>query len=119
MSQMRFLLDEHVPVALQSAVWRLEPAISVACVGLEGGPPKGTSDPELLAWAEERSCAVITDDRRTMPAHVANHLASGRSTWGVFLLKRDSSLGEIAESIVLYWSASEAEEWKNYLGYLP
>ncbi len=119
MSQMRFVLDEHVPVALQSAVWRLEPAIDVVCVGRDGAPVKGTPDAELLAWAEGESRALLTDDRTTMPLHVADHVARGRNTWGVFLLRRQFSLGEFAATMLLCWTASEAEEWKNYLGYLP
>lgn len=119
MSVMRFLLDEHVPVALQKAVWRLEPKVEITCVGQTNAPPKGTTDPDLLIWAEEMAIAIVTQDKSTMPLHASNHVSSGHKTWGVFILRKPFSLGELAEDLVLRWSASQAEEWQYFVGHIP
>ena len=119
MSVMRFLLDEHVPVALQKAVWRLEPKVDVACVGQSNAPKKGTTDPDLLIWAEEKMYAIVSRDKSTLPMHASNHVASGRKTWGVFILRDPFTLGELAEDLLLRWSASQAEEWQYFVGYIP
>lgn len=119
MSKMRFLLDEHVPTALQRAVWRLDPQVEILCVGQPNAPVKGTADPDLLVWAEERAHALVTADKYTMPLHASNHVMGGRKTWGVFILRKGFTWGDLAEDIHLRWSASEAEEWHYFLDYIP
>jgi len=119
MSVMRFLLDEDVPVALQKAIWRLQSTVEVTCVGQPNAPPKGTTDSDLLVWAENRAFAIVTGDKTTMPLHASVHVASGRKTWGVFILREPFSLGELAEDLLLRWSASQAEEWQYFVGYIP
>ena len=57
-----------------------------------------------------------------MPDHVANHLAAGRHTWGVFLFPKGNylSAGRIAEELVLVWAASQREdEWVDRIQPLP
>jgi hypothetical protein len=81
-----FLFDEHLGPRWAAALRGLEPRIEVHVVGHGGGPPASTTDPDLLVWAEERGCFVVTLDRATMPVHVAEHLALGRHVPGVLLL---------------------------------
>jgi len=56
----RFLLDEHVPQAIQSQLLRLDARIDVLVVGQPLAPPKGTSDPDLLAWIEKTGYILVT-----------------------------------------------------------
>ena len=44
MTPPRFLLDEHVPHAIQSQLLRLDAEIDVLAVGQPLAPPKGTVD---------------------------------------------------------------------------
>jgi len=120
MSQMSFLLDEHVPPAVLNAVVGDEPSIAIMRVGQPGVPPKRTPDPQLLEFAEANQMAVFTFDKSTMGVHAAAHSASGRQTFGVFIWT-DEMLGvrAAAEEIVLLWSASDAEEWIDQIVYLP
>ena len=50
MTPPRFLLDEHVPRAIQSQLLRLDAEIDVLVVGQPLTPSKGTLDPDILAW---------------------------------------------------------------------
>ena len=120
MSQMSFLIDEHVTVALINAVVTDEPSIVIMQVGQPGMPPKGTLDPQLLEFAELNRMAIFTFDKSTMAVHARSHTASGRHTFGVFVWTKEMfGIKEAAEEIVLLWSASEAEEWIDEVRYLP
>jgi hypothetical protein len=119
MSTLKFLCDENIPDALVSCLSRLEPGMVVSFIGQPGAPPKGTKDPELLLFAEANGFTFLSRDKKTMPRHVADHLAAGHHTWGVFLLKEGYPVMEVAQYILLLWSASQAEEWRDYLGYIP
>lgn len=52
----RFLLDEHVNPAIQRQLHRLSREIEVRCIGEPDAPAKGTSDADVLIWAELKNC---------------------------------------------------------------
>lgn len=76
----RFLLDEHIAAAIQRQLRRRDAALDVLYVSAEGAPPKGTLDPDLLIWAELNGYIIVTEDRKTMPGYIEQHLASGRKS---------------------------------------
>lgn len=122
MTQVAHLLDEHIDPAVLGAVHGIEPAIRVVLVGWDAdAPPKQTPDSELLVFAEREQMAVVTFDKTTMPGHVADHLAAGRHTRGVFIFPKgnDLSPGRVAEELVLIWATSERDEWTDRIEYLP
>lgn len=120
MSQVAFLLDEHMPLALVNALLGAEPSIDVTCVGQPGGPPKRTPDQQLIELAELEGRAIVTFDKSTMPGHAAAHNAMGGHTFGVFIFKDDHlSPGRMASELVMIWTASEPDEWIDRVEYLP
>ncbi len=119
MSFPRFLCDEHVAEALIFCLVQYQEGIKITRVGKKGAPPKGTTDPDLLFFAEKEGYALITFDKRTLPRQVAEHLAVGGHTWGIFLLRPGFSLRRYAEDLYLIWSASQGEEWRDGIEYLP
>jgi hypothetical protein len=120
MDQVAYLLDEHVPPAVFKALLDAEPTIRMLAVGQPGAPPKRTPDPELLVFAETEHMALVTNDRRTMIQHAADHLASGRHTYGVFLYSLyEMSAGSLAEDLLIIWSGSPADEWIDQIVFLP
>jgi hypothetical protein len=54
-----------------------------------------------------------------MPAHVADHLAAGNHTWGVFILRLGYATEEYVEALLEIWGASTADEWQDLLIRLP
>lgn len=48
MARPRYLLDEHIPRAVQRQLLRRDFRIEVLAVGDPGAPPAGTSDPDIL-----------------------------------------------------------------------
>ena len=88
MSEIRYLLDENVNPILRSALLRNGPQLTVWQVGIPGAPPLGTLDPEILIWCQENGFILVTNNRKSMPVHLNDHLASGRRSTGVFYLER-------------------------------
>jgi hypothetical protein len=46
-------------------------------------------------------------------------LATGQSVAGLFMVKQRGPIAAVIESLVLIWSASEAEEWRGQVVFLP
>src|SRR5690349_4770008 len=112
-----FLLDECVPEFLADEIIRLEPLVEVVQVGQDTAPPKTTSDPDLLLFAELHRMTLVTRDKRTMPGQLQNHYAAGHHTWGVFILVGNHAPKEYAEDLVLIWSSLTPEDlvdWSDY-----
>ena len=82
-------------------------------VGLEG-----LQDPEVLRIAAESGRILVSQDRRTMPAHFARFKA-GNGSPGVILLREAIAISTAIDELFLIWVASEAEEWTNRLVWIP
>jgi hypothetical protein len=117
--KIRFLLDENLSPRIKAAVLRHDPAVDILRVGDETAPSLATSDPDILIYLESAQRLLVSDNRSTIPAHLAVHLAEGRHHWGIVWLRGAQNIGQIAESLYLIWSASEAEEWQDRTDWLP
>ena len=114
----RFLADEDIDAAIVRALRSREPAIDILDVKTTG--LRGTTDPELLELAADQGRAVISHDRETMTQHFDGRVQAGDSAPGLFVLSQElSAIGEIIESLLLVWAASQAEEWRDQIIYLP
>lgn len=98
MSRPGYLLDEHIPRAVQRQLRRLNPQIDVLAIGDPGAPAPGTPDPEILVWIEEHGYILVTENRRTLPPYLKAHFASGHRIPGLFWLRPGTSIGEIVKN---------------------
>lgn len=117
MSQARFLADHDLNEHIIDGVLRREPAlefIRARDVGLAGRP-----DPELLAFAAEHALLVVSHDVNTMVGHAYARIAAGEAMTGLLMAQQSEPIGPVIDSLVLIWSASEAEEWKDQVRFLP
>ncbi len=124
MMRCRFLLDEHVPWALLSAIQSHDAGSSldpIACVrvGGAGGPPLGTPDPDLLVWAEREDYIFVANDRDSLIGFFAERLSAGRSSLGLFILPRRYQIAEIVEFFALAAEFGSPEDWRNLVTYVP
>lgn len=117
--RVRFLLDENIPVLLKRALLRREPRVDILRIGDPQAPPLGTSDPDLLMFLEQSKRLLITLNRASMPGHLRAHYGAGRHLWGVLWMRRDATIRQLVEDLLLIWEASEAEEWVDFMGDLP
>ena len=116
--KLRFLLDEHLPLRLKGAIQRLEPLVDVLRIGDNGAPSLGTLDPDALIYLTTTQRLLVTDNRKSMPGHLADHATAGFQHWGIFVVSKEAPIGALAAELHLYWEASEAEEWIDRMEWL-
>lgn len=117
--KVRLLLDENLPPRLAMALRRSCPDLDVLRVGSPDAPARGTLDPELLVYLERTGRILVTDNRRTIPGHVADLYAAGGCHSGIFYVRPATALQLLVEALVLVWEASEAEEWVSQQVWIP
>lgn len=115
----RFLLDEHLAPAIKEQLQRREAAIEVLCIGDVSAPPRSTLDPDILIWIEQHHYILITNNRKTMPTHLSDHLLAGRDFPGILLINEGTSIGELVLELLLIWATSEAEEYNGLIQSIP
>jgi hypothetical protein len=96
-----------------------QPDLVVLAVGDPGVPPKGTLDPEILIWCEENDFILVTNNRRSMPVHFAEHLELGHHILGILSLRRRADIGRIIEDLIVIAEASFDDEYKDQIVYIP
>ena len=99
---LRFLLDEHLRGPLWLAILRHNARgglpIDVVRVGDAPDLPLGSTDLDILLWAERESRILLSEDLHTMPGHLAQHLHAGHRSPGVFMVHAGCSIGTTGES---------------------
>jgi hypothetical protein len=83
---LKYLIDENVDPIYTNQLRRRKPEIVIWAVGEPDTPPKGTLDPEILIWCEEHDFVLVTNNRTSMPVHLAEHIAQGCHMLGIFIL---------------------------------
>jgi Domain of unknown function (DUF5615) len=115
----RFLLDENLTKQIMFGLRRKIPNVEIERIGDAGMPPRGTLDPDILLWIEQSGYILVTNNRSSMPDHIANHLTAGHHFPGILQITRDLTIGEIIYELQLAWEASEAEEYYDRTVYIP
>lgn len=113
----RFLADEDLHGGLVEGLLSRGPAIDVLDVKSAG--LRGMTDPALLELAAQQGRILITHDRGTMLRYFKDRLQAGQPNPGILVVPQLVALGEVIESLLLVWTASQAEEWPNQIVYLP
>ena len=113
----RFLADEDLDADIVEGLRSREPAIDI--LDIKSAGLRGTKDPDLLELAAQQDRILISHDRRTMTRHFRERLAAGKSNPGLFVIPQRSATGAIVESLLLVWSVTRADEWRNRIEYLP
>jgi hypothetical protein len=118
-----YLLDEHLRGPLWRAIqWHNLRGVCPLDVVRVGDPPDlplGTADPDILLWAERAGRILVSDDRKTMARHLADHLQAGHQSPGIFTIRQLTPLPQVIEFLVLVAYESEAHEWQDRIEYLP
>ncbi len=95
---------------------RREPSVSFSLASEAGAT--GRDDLSVLQIAAEEGRLLVSHDIRTMPQHFQQFVAR-QSNPGLLLIPQQLPLSIAIEQLVLIWTASEAEEWKDRMQYLP
>lgn len=116
---LKYLLDENVDKVYQRQFLRQNPYLVMWAVGDPGAPPKGTLDPDILCWCEEHNSILVTNNRRTMPVHLADHIAQGRRIPGIFILNDNLTIGQTVEELTLIAEYAFNDEYQDRIVHLP
>jgi hypothetical protein len=76
------------------------------------------TDDEILDLAWQHQWLVVSHDVNTMKA-TAERRITDRRIHGLFLVPQRRSVSLVAESLVMISEASEFEEWRDRIVYLP
>ena len=117
MSRPRFLADEDLRGSIVGAVRRMAPTLEIVTIVEEN--LSSATDEEVLEFAWEHELLVVSHDVNTMKSFAAQRIADGRRIHGLFLVPQQRAIRMVAESLVLIWEASEFEEWRDRIVYLP
>ena len=114
--KVRFQADADLDVRIVRGLKRRLPSIDFP-VAIEAGLV-GLPDSEVLRIAAESNRILVSHDERTMPRHFRDFLTS-RSTPGVIIIPQSTSIGVAIEELLLIWEASDLEEWRDRLVWVP
>ena len=116
---LRYLIDENMHPSYKKQLLLKGSNLVVYTVGELGAPPLSTLDPEILLWCETNNFVLVTNNRKSMPVHLVDHLAQGHHIPGIITLNPDMSIGETIEELILIAEASLTDEYRDRIGYLP
>ena len=114
-----FLLDENLPKWWSAAILALQPDLTVWHVGDPGAPPLQSPDPRILERCEGHRFYLVTDNRKSMPKHLADHAAQGRHVPGIFVVPPNLNVAEVANELALIAEASFEDEHCDQIQFLP
>jgi hypothetical protein len=112
-----FLADHDFNEHIVEGLLRREPSINlIRCrdVGLAE-----QADVQILEYAAGAGRIVLSHDVNTMSAVAAARVASGLALPGLFLAPQNSPVRGIIDDLLLVWAASEADEWRGQVRFLP
>ena len=113
----RFLADENLKDAIVIGLWQRSPELEVLRVREEG--LDGAGDPEILAWAAQYDCIILTHDVSTMTAHAYERVRQGEKMSGVFIVPDVLGIGPAVEDLLLIAECSTPGEWEGKVQYIP
>lgn len=116
---LKYLVDENVIPAYPKQLRKQEPSLTVLVVGEPGAPLKGTLDPDILVWCEQHDFILVTNDRRSMPVHLTDHINQGRHVLGIILLNPNLRIGQNLDELIFIALGSLEREYQDRIVHLP
>ena len=114
--KVRFQADADLNEILVKATLRREPGIDFQTAQAAGLP--ALNDTDVLTLAARSARLLVTHDRKTMPEHFAEFIAT-ESSAGVLIVPQKLPVSQAVEELILIWAASEAAEWLDRIYVLP
>ncbi|MBP0019938.1 MAG: DUF5615 family PIN-like protein [Cyanobacteria bacterium SBLK] len=116
---LRYLLDENMNPLYKTQLHSKQPDLIVWEVGDLTAPSRGTLDPEILLWCEEHGFTLVTNNRKSMPVHLAEHIEEGHHISGIFILSKKLTIGQHIDELILLALASFEGDYRDCIIHLP
>lgn len=117
MARPRFLINHDFNENIPRGVERLEPRVEFLRLREIGFQEK--SDAEILEYAGQHGWIVLSHDVSTMSAAAFDRVQDAQPMCGLLLAHQSSHLGPIIDDLILIWSDSELEEWRDQVFFVP
>jgi hypothetical protein len=111
------MADEDLDYDIIEGLRSREPAVDILDSKRFGY--RGAEDPVLLELAAQPERILVSHERHTMTRYFRERLAAGRSSPGLFIVPQRRAIGDVIESLLLVWSASQTAGWRDTVAYLP
>nr|WP_217651810.1 DUF5615 family PIN-like protein [Hydrococcus rivularis] len=112
-------MDENIDPAYFTRLRLNLPDLIVRVIGEPNTPSKGTKDPKILLWCEEYDFILVTNNRRSMPVHLSEHIDRGHHVPGIFILNPNLSVGQNIDELMLIAEGSFDDEYQDQIIFLP
>ena len=112
----RFQADADLNQVIVSAAVRRVPAIDFRTATSAG--LAGLKDHDVLAVAARDDRVLVTHDQATMARHFAEFVRSQHSP-GVLVVPQHVPVREVADDLILLWTATGPDEWLDRIAFLP
>ena len=116
---LKYLMDENIDPIYPSQIRSKQPQLTIRVIGEPSTPSKGTKDPAILVWCEEYNFILVTNNRKSMPVHLNDHLQANRHIPGIFILNTNLSIGQNIDELILIAECSFANEYQDQITHLP
>ena len=116
---LKYLMDENVDPVYAKQLRRRESNIIIRVVGEPDTPRLSTLDREILLWCEETGFILVTNNRTSMPVHLAEHIAQKRHVPEIFILNPDLSIGQNLDELIIIALGSFDDEYQDQIIHLP
>lgn len=114
-----YLIDENLPPFYREQLLIRQPDLTVWMIGDPGVPPKSTLDPEIIVWCELNNFILVTNNRCSMPIHLAEHLEKNNHIPGIFVLRPKASVREIIEDLIIIFQVGEPQDYQDCITHIP
>lgn len=92
---------------------------SVDFLTASDGGTRGLADRQVIELAAAAARVLVSHDRNTMTAEFYRFLKEGHSSPGLIIVDQDFDEGDAIEELLLIWTASRAEEMRDYITWVP
>jgi len=116
---LKYLIDENVDPIYPNQIRIKHPELIIRVIGEPFIPAKGTKDPKILEWCEEYEFILVTNNRKSMPVHLKDHLQANRHIPGIFILSANLSVGQNLDELILIAECSFSNEYQDRIIHLP
>ena len=116
---MKYLLDENLAALYRLQLTRRIPGLVVWMIGDPGAPTRGTKDPAILDWCSQQGFVLVTNNRASMPSHLADHLSDGKHIPGILVFRPKATVKAILNDLILIAQAADDDEFRDQIEHIP
>jgi len=113
----RFLVDENVKDGIVTGLLQRSPELEIICVRDKG--LAAATDDEILTWAAEHDCVIVSHDVSTMTADAYARVRRGDKMSGLMIVPQNLGIGMVIDELLFIAECSMPGEWEGKVQFIP